>query len=670
MKQLVSKPRWLISVLAITTVPLLYGALYLWAFWDPYAQLKDLPVAVVNNDAGTVLANESYNFGNDLVTKLAEDKTVAWQVIAADTAKTELEKGEVAAILTLPADLSTDVVSATTDSPVKASVRVQTRPASNFLGAQLSDRIVKEVVNSFNQKINEEFWRQFYNQLADVGAGMQQAADGATTITGHLEELNSGVSTLVGGVNKLQSGSVALNSGVTELSTGAENLATGLSTLSNGSATLLTGTKQLQSSLPALQTGAATVYGGMSQLSSGLSQLSNQSAALVSGNNQLNTAAQTTKQALTALGAANPSLASSTDYQTAVAAVNSLVSGLAGEKSGLNQVGGALQTMSSQSGQLVAGQQSVTGGLAAVKTAVDQLVAGNQQLNGGLQQSAAGATTLASGAQSLKSGSKQLADGLTTMQTETKPLTSGVPQLIAGETTLAGKLAQGQLEIAQKTNQSKVDSTAPVLANPIKLVDNSTEPLPNYGTGLAPYFLPLALWVGGLVSLLIVPIKTAATNDYRRRTFARFGVVSLVALIQVGLLSLVVLKVLKLKVAALGVFIVLLIFTALAFAAVQSLLLLLFDDVGRFLGIVLLMLQLTSAAGTFPLKLLAPFFTLIHNWLPMSYAVNGLREAIVAGSVPVMVNSLAVLGGFALVPLLLIYLIAPAASQRKGWSVT
>jgi putative membrane protein len=184
-----------------------------------------------------------------------------------------------------------------------------------------------------------------------------------------------------------------------------------------------------------------------------------------------------------------------------------------------------------------------------------------------------------------------------------------------------------------------------MMSAPVELATRREDPVPNYGTGFAPYFIPLALWVGALMAYFLVrPLGGRALASTLRDPYVALsglwpGVV--ITWLQ-AVVMLVVLQVFlgldPVRPVALYAFTLV---AALTFTAILQLLSAAFGTAGKFVAVVLLMLQLTSAAGTFPLQLVPKFFQVINPLLPMTYVVSGLRQAISGGDLhAVAVNGL------------------------------
>ena len=172
-----------------------------------------------------------------------------------------------------------------------------------------------------------------------------------------------------------------------------------------------------------------------------------------------------------------------------------------------------------------------------------------------------------------------------------------------------------------------------------------------YGVGFAPYFLALALWVGAMITyMLLRPL----TRRYLM-SGAPAGRVALAGWLPglvVGVVqALVLFVVLRLALglapvrpwATLGY----LFLTAAAFTALLQWLGARLGPAGRLVALAVLMLQLTSSGGTYPVQTSPGFFGAIHPYLPMSYVVDGLRHLIDGGSTGTVIVGVVVLAGFA-----------------------
>jgi putative membrane protein len=192
-------------------------------------------------------------------------------------------------------------------------------------------------------------------------------------------------------------------------------------------------------------------------------------------------------------------------------------------------------------------------------------------------------------------------------------------------------------------------------------------PAATYGIGFAPYFLALALWVGAMITFMVLrPMnrRHLMTGAPRLRV-ALAGLLPAVAigLAQATLLFAVVTLVLGLSPVHGFVTWLVLALTAAAFAAIMQLLGAALGPAGRILALVLLMLQLTSSGGTYPVQTTPGFFQAVHPLLPMTYVVDALRHSIAGGPAGTVVAGMGALLAYGLGAFALTVLVARRARR-------
>lgn len=168
-------------------------------------------------------------------------------------------------------------------------------------------------------------------------------------------------------------------------------------------------------------------------------------------------------------------------------------------------------------------------------------------------------------------------------------------------------------------------------ASPVSLSTHKLYDMKNYGTGLAPFYTVLALWVGGL--FLVAILSTKVHDEKRAYTprqefIGKYLLFATIAIIQAIVVSLGDMFLLGISIHNPILFTLLAIFYSLLFSLIVFSLASTLGNVGKAVAIVLLLLQLTGSGGTFPIQVTPPFFQMIHNLLPFTYAISGFREAI------------------------------------------
>ncbi|MGV3337764.1 YhgE/Pip family protein [Latilactobacillus curvatus] len=335
--------------------------------------------------------------------------------------------------------------------------------------------------------------------------------------------------------------------------------------------------------------------------------------------------------------------------------INTLASGIKTYTDGTATAAAGASQLTANNGTLLAGSSALAAGTGALNAQVPQLTSGISQLatgstalNNGLGQLNGQIPTLTSGVDQLAAGTNQLTDN-------SAKLTDGAGQLTDGNKTLASALKSGANEV---NSIQLTDKTADMFAAPAELKHSNYSYVPNYGHALAPYVLSLALFVGAIVFNFAYPIrKISMTGQSSTAWF--LSKITVGALVAVGM---AIIEPALMMVAGLNVdhpaqFFLMAITFSLASMSIIMFLSMTFDNPGRFLAMVLLMLQLGGSGGTFPMEITNHFYNVIHPFLPMTYSILGLREAITSGlGTGQIVQSFFVLLAFIVVALLLLWL--------------
>ena len=638
-KHLFNNKILLISMAVISFIPILYSGFFLGSIWDPYGQTKNLPVAFVNEDKGASLNGKSLNVGESVEKKLKDNHDLGWEFVGKQQADEGVNSGHFYAVVTIPSDFSQKVASITESEPQQAVINFTTTPAKNYIGSLVSNQAAAKVKSSVSEQITQAYAKGILENLDKLGIGLDTAANGASTLHDGLGRLQSGTQTYVGGVKQLAVNQQSLTGGLAQLSDGSRKLQAGLGQLSNNLPT--------ESQLSQLSDGMKQLQLGINQLNA---SVSNPSPALVAQQNKVNTDAQTLKKTVedseSDLSAAGDTLRT-LDMQAAASVSKSTTISLP-QISNIYQAFTKTQTIIEQTGTLREDLQALKQQLSAQQT---QLQAGVSTLNNGVNQLApnaitafngynsvrfannqllAGSASLTNGLSEAKSGSQKLANGASLLESRSGALIDGTSQLASGADTLANKLAD-------VSNRIKIQPTGATtqqqIANPVKSEMAEKGNVPNYGYALSPYVLSLSLFVGAIVLNVIYPIrKTFSEQESAIRWWlSKASVAGVAAFMQATILMLVMVFFLGLTPEHPAHFIGVIYLTSFAYMSIVSLLVIVLDNPGRFLAMVLLVLQLGSSEGTFPIQTANGFFQAINPLVPMTYSIRALRQAISGG---------------------------------------
>ncbi|MEC0370451.1 YhgE/Pip family protein [Paenibacillus chibensis] len=558
-------------------------------------------------------------------------------------------------------------------------------------------KVSAKVTESYTENLLDNF-EDVSSGLADAGEGAgkihngsSELNDGALKLKENLNKLAQGTLEAKDGLQPLAQGAGDLNKGAGQLSQGSSKLASGLDQLNAAEGQLLAGAQQaqqggqqlhtgLQSSLDGAQKlnagiqtseqGAAKLEGGLKSSEQGSADLASGLQSSLDGTTKVSEGAKSVADGLQQLAKSSPELAQSPDFQKLLAASQAVADGSAKVAAGQQKLSdgaqslhgaqqqlleGATQLHSGQqqllegSGQLVQGQRQLLDGAAKLNDGQSALTAGLTTFGAKLSEAAGGSKALVTGSQKLASGTSQLeggvgklSSGLTTLADGSQKLNNGAGDLEKG----ISKLDDGSKELETKLNDAadktselkKSDAMVQMFAKPVDSKENESRKIPNYGTGLTPYFMSLGLFVGALISTLVINLR--GTTVEGATGLGRFVSRSLsfagMSLFQSVVAAAIILYGLGLKVQSVPLFFLFTFITSLAFIFIVQAVVTWLDMPGRFLIIILLILQLTTSAGTFPLELIPNWLKPLNPWLPMSHSVLGYKAIISSGDFDLM----------------------------------
>lgn len=442
------------------------------------------------------------------------------------------------------------------------------------------------------------------NQDLDLVAGFEQLETNINALMTQTESSGTSLSTTLN--QKLIPGSKKVSDGLTTLNQRVPTLTAAITGLQNGTTKIISNNDQLVT--------------GTNSLNSGINQLATKAPSLVDGVSQLYSGSGKVSGGLSTLNGQIPTLTNG---------VSQLYSGSSQVSGGLTSLNGQIPTLTNGVSQLYSGSSQVSGGLSTLNGQVPTLTNGVSQLANGAGQVANGVGQLNANVPTLVSGVNQLADGTSQITAQSGTLKSGSTQLKNGDKKFAKTLSSS----AKKVNGITVTSdTKKMFAAPTKMSHKHYSYVPNYGHALAPYVLSLALYVGALVFNFAYPIRKVSKADGTATQwfFSKITIGAVVA-VATAIVEATLIMAVGLNVDHVGQFYLTAILFSLTSMYLIMFLSMAFDNPGRFLAMVGLMLQLGGSGGTFPMELTNQFYNIIHPFLPMSYSIMNFRNAITSG---------------------------------------
>ncbi|KXT77959.1 YhgE/Pip domain-containing protein [Streptococcus sp. DD13] len=343
LKKTLKKPMFWVTILGVSLVPALYNLSFLTSMWDPYGNVKNLPVAVVNEDKAASYRGQNFTVGQNMVDNLKDNSSLDFHFVSEAEGKKGLERGDYYMVITLPSDLSQKATTLLTDHPEKMMIEYETSKGHSFVASKMGESAMTKIKEQVSETITETYTRTVFSSMRQLQGGLNQAVTGTQKLQTGTEQLQAGSASLTNGLSTFKNGLGTYTNGVAQASSGSQTLNEKSTSLAGGTSQLVGGAHQLSDGLGMLQDKTLPLTNGLSQLAQGTGQLDAQSSNLLAGLDQ---------------------------FQAGLPRVKELATGLSNLRVGLETLSQKTQLSDQQSQQL-----------ATLTASLPQLQEGIQQLN-------------------------------------------------------------------------------------------------------------------------------------------------------------------------------------------------------------------------------------------------------------------------------------------------
>ncbi|MGG0459168.1 YhgE/Pip family protein [Bacillus mycoides] len=348
--EIIKSKKILIPIIAVLFVPILYAGMFLWAFWDPYEQLDDLPVAVVNLDKGAELDGKPIEVGKGLVDNLKDNKSFKWEFVSEKEAKEGIEGRKYYMLVRIPDDFSSNATTLLQDDPKPLNLEYIPNESLNFLSSQIGGTAIEKIKGEVSSTLTKTYAEKMFDSIKDVSKGLADGADGANKLHDGASELHDGSSKVTNGLHTLQGKSGEMKDGVQKLADGSNKLQDGSGKVTDGLNTLNSKTGEMQTGIGKLQDGSGKVTDGLNELNSKTGEMQTGIGKLQDGS------------------------------QKVTAGLNTLVSKTGELKTGTNELSNGMEQLVGGQSQLEGASQKIEKGLQELNSTVKSSVAGLEEM--------------------------------------------------------------------------------------------------------------------------------------------------------------------------------------------------------------------------------------------------------------------------------------------------
>ncbi|MFC5532033.1 YhgE/Pip family protein [Cohnella yongneupensis] len=645
-----------VVILGLVFLPSLYAWFNIEASWDPYGHTEGLKVAVVNEDEGTTVRGRNIRLGDEIVTALNSNKAIGWVFMDGEQALDEVRHGDIYAAVTIPSDFSAKIATVLVGKPQKAEIGYTVNEKINAIAPKITAKgasgIVEEVRGKFVKTANEAI----FSVLNEIGGELQtnkpaieQVRDTVFRLESMIPEINHSIEVAQNDVAKAEKIARKVQDDlpvVEQLAKqGADAASRTANFLESSSIALDTAVPDFKQTLQRLEETARYITETGAALQAALADHPEQVADLPDlAIPRLTTAVGTSKGLLQALEGLNKLGAEQPLLSSASTRVQSVYDLLEKQLQAATSIREALANNKEPSQTLAHKISDLSGRASSELTEI--LKRYDAEIAPGIRQAADRAKVAAHEAQRVLTDAvaglpdvegivSDASKGLVRGAEELARIRQAMPAAESKIEALADRIRQlekeGNLDelIALLTRSAEQESD--FFAEPVVLKETRLYPVPNYGSAMSPFFTTLSLWVGALLLVSLIPVEihgSAVAYESYQVYLGRYLTFATLAIAQSIIVTFGDLFLLHAYVADKLPFVLFGILLSVVFMFMVYTLVSVFGNVGKAIAIVLLVLQLAGSGGTFPIEVHAPFFQAIHPFLPFTYGISLMREAV------------------------------------------
>lgn len=656
LKRLVVNPVACIILAGVCILPALYAWYTIETMWDPYANTGSIKVAVVNEDKG---ADSNYtgkiNIGQEVVDELHSDHELDWQFVSKDEAMDGVYSSEYYAALIFPENFSEDFISVFSGNFTQPKIEYYVNEKLSGSGTKVTDSAASKIETT----IDESFVSQVSNKVVEIaqrtGGAVHDKSEQSTSLLSHsVEEARNAISqnrTMVNDLTptidssihsvdssnnllkKLVASLPALDARLDSASTSLENIR---KTLNDYSATL--SAKVTESALALTQAAvdinlaSAQIAGDIQTAKANVDTALAEARELVSYNNQL----------LESLR--NSPVASTDQVQKAISDIEAQNASLSSTITSLEQLANQLDN----NAQAVKNATDTVANVAKAsadnlqKSAKDFQITILPEIDTSLESLASAIGTLRGATESLRTLFDQESTLLTQLASMLEQSKSICAEVGLSLEALENNLESAYTDLRSLQNSASFkelttllgmnpDDVSSFMSSPVKLDTVTLYPVNPYGSGIAPFFSNLALWVCGFILMAIVRLRIDPVGLPRfSATQAYFG--RWLFYVSIGIIQSLIICIGDLVLgiqcenpaAFIGAGVLAgFVYVNLLYALAYSM-----RHIGKALAVVLLVLQIPGSSGMFPVEMMPEFYQVLNPLLPFTYSIDAMREAI------------------------------------------
>lgn len=671
-----------VALIFVFLIPILYGGIYLHANWDPYSNLSQIKVAVVNNDIPTDFQGKHIDAGAEFEDALRSNPVFDWEFVGTDLekAKEDLSDGRYYMVVEVPSSFSSNLVSAGEFDPKRATITLHRDDANGFIIGSLTGQAADTLAKTVDSTVSQAYFQALFMNLDTIKSSLETAADGAAQLDDGLAQAKAGVDQLNDGVTSLDTSK--LDSQVTKIESALDQVDAAGVQFYDASGDLRNAARSVSGAVRVIGSENAGIKSALAPIKNyfdtTLPQLHDNAIDIAHIDADL-------------MGEGEGSLVASLDNELSVSrdSLRKLKNNpdLVNDKEFMKEfekhivlatkhqadISAKLDAQAKLSADLSvkldpellqASAESLDNASALFDQTNQDLKDADSLLNSGLDKVDGAVGSLSDGLSQLRQMSRDFLRDAPALVGDLTRLIDGIGQLHTAMGQLsdgAGRLSDGLdtgVEQMPSLGDDQVTNLSTIMSSPVDVEQVVYHDAKFYGRGVAPMFFSIAMWIAAVSTFLVVRTISGRALASRARpmrlAFFGFGPVATIGLCGALIMAVGTWLLLGVDPIHPGLYVLVVAIASLSFMALGYAVRLLIGSPQTAVFLILLILQLPACGGIFPVSMLAPFYQIISVVAPMKYSVDALRVAISGGNLGIYWISCAILAGILAASLLVI----------------
>lgn len=661
LKRLGRVPKAWIILIGILFIPALYSWFNISAFWDPYGSTENIKVTVVNEDRGGHSdAIGNLDVGKQMVQQLRDNNQLGWQFDDAATAEENLRSGDTYATIIIPEDFTSDLLAVTEGTLSQPTLEYRVNEKSSAIAPQITDTGATSVDQAITSALKEQIAQAAATTISDEGKSLKQALlearDSTDTSFGETaQNLQSARGQLDDFQARLQDAEGSMAGAKDTVARIDQALIEGQDALAQVQGVAATAQQEMTSftdqTTSAFVDGTTAVAEGASAAQASIADIN---AVLQQTNGRLDSASQQTGDAIQAGedaiaqvqgllndSALTPELAAPLrDTLQRLKAGNAASEQLLADVTGLNSdTAATAEAVTEAANAIDAAAQDTTTATQALRDAVGNGIPALNSALSNLSSTAGAFAGSLEGQRTTLGEANNLIDGVIDQLASTRTALDDFDATLAGiedgvsnvRNDIMALTASSNSEALQTITSLNAEDIGTFFSSPVTINSEPVYPVNSYGSAMAGLFTNLSLWIGAFMLMVVFRVEVDTEGfkrlSVRQAYIGRFLLMALLVALQAIIVTTGNLIIGAQTVNAFA-FIGTAVLVGLAYLSIIYALASTLGLVGKFIAVLLVIMQIPGASGLYPIELMPGFFKAIYPFLPFSYGIDALRETI------------------------------------------